>query len=109
MVTEQDITRVHCNKCQEYINLKSPFYIRKKKGKYGDLISIRGLCSTCQTAQSRKLPENHIRSEARDTFKSYPYGDYKLDNEGNILNKDGGFLPFLLPLIFGGIAAAASA
>jgi hypothetical protein len=107
-MSENNINRVHCNKCKDYKYLHKPWYIVKKKGKYGDLISIRGVCPDCHSSQSRKLSQVLIKMEAREIFKAYPYGEYKLDEEGNITNKDGGILPLLplLGVIFGGITAA---
>ena len=49
-----------------------------------------------------------IRTEARELFKSYPYGECKIDSTGNIQNKDGGFL-FLIPIFVGAAAAIAGA
>ena len=108
-MNNQQIQRVHCNKCKDYKLLIEPWYIVKKNGKYGDIISFKGICPECKTSQSRKLPSELIRAEVRETFKTYPYGEYKIDSTGNIQNKDGRILPFLIPLFIGlGTAAAVS-
>lgn len=102
-----ELTYVHCNKCKEYKNLIPPYFIIKKKGKYGDIVSIKGLCPDCNTNQTKKIAMASIKMESRDTFKSYPYGEYKLDTMGNITNKEGGLFP-LIGLIIAGVAAAAT-
>ena len=103
-----EINRVHCVKCKEYKLLNEPWHIVKKKGKFGDIISFKGVCPDCKTSQIKKLSNGLLKPEAKEVFSSYSYGEYKLDSNGNIQNKDGGILPLLplLGLVFTGIGAA---
>jgi hypothetical protein len=104
------INRIHCRTCKEMKNLQEPFFILKKKGKNKDIISLRGQCPNCNRIQSKTLSPNMMQSGAKEVFQSYPYGEYNVDRNGNIQDKEGGILPLLplLGVIFGGIGAAAT-
>ena len=54
-MNNQQIHRVHCNKCKVYRLLIEPWYIVKKNGKYEDIISFKGICPECKTSQSTKI------------------------------------------------------
>jgi hypothetical protein len=105
----KQVNRVYCRTCKEDKNLQEPFYILKKKGKQKDIISLRGLCPNCNRMQSKTLTQNLMSFEGSNVFESYPYGEYNIDSNGNIQDKEGGILPLLplLGVIFGGITAAA--
>lgn len=82
----------------------------KKKGKFGDYIYFKGTCPTCITPQCRKLGKEWIGVEARELFKNYSYGEYKMKSSGNIENKDGGlFPPAIIGVISETVGAAATA
>ena len=100
---------LRCSKCKKDITIDPPYSIIRSKGKYKDVIRLKGLCNNCNTYQSKIVGSGYLKSdeinEQLKKLENYPYGNYDLDNDGNINTKDGGILPFI-PLIIAGIAAA---